>query len=487
MKTVKHVLILLALVIFFQACEKDFGINSSYSESYTPSGDKFEFIEENPFIETDTQNVSTFSIDADGASYSIMRKYLTEKNQKPPKDAVRTEEFINYFTFNYENPTGEHPISLNGEVAQCPWDDTHKLIRIGIKGKSIPTTEVPATNFVYLIDVSGSMSQDDKLPLLKSAFKLFVDQMRSQDRIAIVTYAGADKVALESTSGDKKSDIKKAIDKLDAGGSTAGSKGVTRAYEIALTNYIKNGNNRVILASDGDFNVGITSLDELVKLIEEKRQSGIYLTTLGVGLGNLTDAVMEKLADNGNGNYEYIDNLEQAKKVFIYEKERFVTVAKDVKVQINFNKDLVKSYRLIGYENRVLQNNDFTNDKKDAGDIGAGQTITALYEIEPRPSSLSLRDVPTFSIDFRYKKPDADISLPLALDIKDSERIFSQSSENMRFAASISGYALLLRDSKFKGSLTYNKVLQWANGAMSFDPNGYRKAFVELVKKAQSK
>lgn len=450
---------------------------------YVPSaaaGENYNEIIENPFILVEEEPTSTFSIDADGASFSNVRRFLN-KNQLPPKDAIRTEELVNYFNYDYGPAAGGHPIALNGEVSGCPWAPEHRLVRIGIKGKDIQ--QLPPSNIVLLIDVSGSMSDPDKLPLLRESFKLFVDELSGEDRLAIVTYAGQAGVLLPSTPGSRKAEIKSAIDKLGAGGSTAGAQGIVTAYEIAQANFIQGGNNRVILGTDGDFNVGPSSQEELVGLIEEKRELGIFLTVLGVGTGNLNDAMLEQVADNGNGTYEYIDNLEQARKVFIYEFGKFYTVAKDVKVQVDFNPSVVHAYRLIGYENRLLENEDFENDQKDAGEIGSGQTITALYEIIPATGGGTL-NVPTFSIDFRYKLPDEDTSIPLNMEILDEGHTFGQASENMRFAASVASFGLLLRDSEYKGETSYEKIRQWAGGATGFDPFGFRQEFLELVQKA---
>jgi Ca-activated chloride channel family protein len=359
----------------------------------------------------------------------------------------------------------------------------HKLIRIGIKGKSIAKAQYPLANFVLLIDVSGSMVSEDKLALLKSGFINFVNQMRPDDKLAIVTYSGYYSVALESTPGTQKDKIIKAIKDLGAGGSTNGSGGIREAYEIAEKNFIPNGNNRVIMGTDGDFNVGITSTDDLVKLIEEQREKGIFLTTLGVGNDNLNDAMMEKIANKGNGNYEYLDNHDELNKVFVDDYSKFLTVAKDVKVQVTFNKNVVKNYRLIGYENRVMESKSFTDDQADAGEIGAGQTITAIYEIEPKGGAHATTEA-TFTIHFRYKRPEAATSIPIDLDIYDSGHDFAASSENMRFAASVAAFGLYLRKSPYKGNMTLAQIKSWAAGAVSFDPNGYRAKHLKLLEKA---
>jgi Ca-activated chloride channel homolog len=444
------------------------------------SGEGYNEIVENPFVLTTEEPTSTFSIDADGASYSNVRRFL-EDGQLPPKDAVRTEELINYFHYDYAEPTGNHPISLEGEISVCPWEPSHKLMRIGIKGQHLTT--LPACNFVFLIDCSGSMNSNDKIGLLKDAFKLFTDQLRAEDRISLVTYAGGAGVVLPSTPGDQKQIIKNAISKLNAAGSTNGAGGIHKAYEQAVANLIAEGNNRVILATDGDFNVGVSSQDELVTLIEEKRESGVFLSVLGVGTGNLQDGKMEQLADNGNGTYEYIDDMEQAEKVFVYEFGKFFTVAKDVKIQVKFNPEMVAQYRLIGYENRVLENEEFEDDTKDAGEIGSNQTVTALYELVMIPSPSLNQEA--FNIEFRYKLPGEDVSNQFNLSIPDSNKSFEQASENMRFATTVAGYGLQLRDSQYKGTLTWDKLIAWAENAIGDDPLGWRTEFVQWVKKAK--
>jgi len=441
---------------------------------------KFDSIVENPFVQTEVEPTSTFSIDADGGSYALVRRLIGNRNLSTYREAIRTEELINYFTYDYPNPTGNDPIAVNGEVSECPWQAGHKLIRIGIKGKSVERQQYPLANFVLLIDVSGSMSSDDKLDLLKTGFIEFVQQMRPQDRVAIVKYAGAVGLHLESTPGTEKDKIIDAIKSLGASGSTNGAAGIKLAYEIAEKNFIQGGNNRVILGTDGDFNVGITSTEELVKLIEEKREKGVFLTSLGVGADNLNEAMMEKVANHGNGNYEYIDSKEEMTKVFVDEYNKFLTVAKDVKVQVTFNKDLVEEYRLIGYENRKLKNQDFTDDKKDAGEIGAGQTITAIYEIKPRHNP-NFKTIPSFTINFRYKFPTGAESQPMSLDIFDNGKTFTGASENLRFAASLAAMGMYLRDSRYKGNVTLDQIQQWSQSAKTFDPNGYRQKHLSLL------
>lgn len=476
-------LVAVSVLTLFASCGKhDMGYSS---DNIALPGDTYAETEENSFIKVADKPVSTFSIDADGASYSNVRRFLMKDNQLPPKGAVRTEELINYFQLDYPFDNPAHPVSINGEVSECPWNDAHKLIRIGLKGKPIPKDQLPASNFVFLIDVSGSMESEDKLELLKNGFKYFVDQMSSEDKVAIVTYAGDAGVILTSTPGTKKEEIKNAIDKLGSGGSTAGAKGIITAYEIAQENLIEGGNNRIIIGTDGDFNVGPSSQEELVKLIEEKREMGIYITVLGVGRGNLNDASLEQIADNGNGTYEYIDNLEQLRKVFIYDYNKFFTVAKDVKVQVEFNPENVESYRLIGYENRVLNKEDFKDDKKDAGEIGADQNITALYEIVPN-NNPEFKSVKTFKIDFRYKMPDATESIQMSLDIFDQGKTFEQSSDFMKFTASVASFSMLVTNSQYKGDSNYDAVSGWLNTTHLNDRHGFMSEFKDIVAKAKS-
>ena len=413
-----------------------------------------------------------------------MRRFIQQDNQLPPKGAVRTEELINYFNLDYEYSDPTHPIALNGEVSRCPWNTSNKLIRIGMKGKPIPQNDLQSSNFVFLIDVSGSMGGEDKLELLKNGFKYFVDELESTDKVAIVTYAGSSEVVLESTSGDNKTTIKQAIDGLGSGGSTAGAEGIITAYEIAQQNFIEGGNNRIIIGTDGDFNVGPSSQEELVTLIETERDLGIFLTVLGVGRGNLNDAALEQIANNGNGTFEYIDNLEQLRKVFIYEYSKFFTVAKDVKVQVEFNSYSVEAYRLIGYENRLLNQEDFEDDNEDAGEIGANQNITVLYEIIPK-SNPNFRFVPTFTIDFRYKKPDSDNSIPLDLEIFDEGKSFNEATDFMKFTAGIASFSMLITNSQYKGSSDYDEILNWIDNVNLNDEHGFKSEFRDIVEKAE--
>ena len=448
------------------------------------SGDVYTENEENPFVEVAQTPVSTFSIDADGASYSNIRRFLTVDKKLPPKGAVRTEELINYFELDYELTHPAHPISLNGEVSGSPWDESNRLIRIGLKGKKIPAEELPTSNFVFLIDVSGSMGSEDKLDLLKNGFNYFVDEMSAEDRVAIVTYAGSADIVLESTLGSEKETIKNAINSLGSSGSTAGAQGIITAYEIAQQYQVASGNNRIVIGTDGDFNVGPSSQEELVNLIKEKRELGIFLTVLGVGRGNLKDAALEQIADSGNGTYEYIDSLEQLRKVFIYDYNKFFTVAKDVKIQVKFNPENVKAYRLVGYENRRLNQEDFTDDSKDAGEMGSNQNITALYEIVPseNPNNAS---IPAFTIDFRYKLSDADASTPLELEIFDNGNTFNQSSDFMKFTAAAASFGMLLSDSQYKGASSYDSIISWLDSTSLKDEHGFKAQFRHLVKTAK--
>ena len=443
--------------------------------------------------------LSTFSIDVDAASYSNIRRFLNN-GQKPPKDAVRIEEMVNYFNYDYKSPRGEHPFSVNTEVSQAPWDTAHKLVHIGIQGKEIATENLPASNLVFLLDVSGSMNAPNKLPLLKSAFSLLVDQLREQDRVSIIVYAGAAGVVLQPTSGDNKTEILNALNNLQAGGSTAGGQGIKLAYNIARENFVKGGNNRIVLATDGDFNIGVSSNAEMERLIEKERESGVFLTVLGFGMGNYKDSKMEILADKGNGNYAYIDNILEAKKVLVSEfGGTMFTIAKDVKIQVEFNPEKVQAYRLIGYENRKLNDEDFNDDKKDAGELGAGHTVTALYEIIPVGVDEGAGSIDPLkyqktkkqakgdfggelmTVKLRYKEPDGNKSKLLSTTIRDSDNDIGQSSNNFRWAAAVAEFGMLLRDSEFKGNSNYLQVVSLAESAKGEDKNGYRNEFLRMV------
>ncbi len=464
------------------------------------STEEYDLIVDNEFKEALTNPLSTFSVDVDRASYANVRRFLTG-NQLPPKDAVRIEEMVNYFHYNYPKPSGNDPFSITMELGKCYWNDAHYLVQIALKGKEPEEATLPQSNLVFLIDVSGSMEDPNKLPLLKSAFKVLMDNLRATDKVAIVVYAGAAGVALQPTSCSEKDKIIAAFDALKAGGSTSGGEGIVAAYKLAKDNFISGGNNRVILATDGDFNVGVSSDAELVRMIEEKRKDGIFLTVLGFGMGNYKDSKMEKLADAGNGNYAYIDNILEAKKVLGKElMGTLYTIAKDVKIQVEFNPAQVKAYRLVGYENRMLAKEDFNDDTKDAGDIGAGHTVTAFYEIIPASSDEA---VPTTDklefqntdvvkseymmvVKLRYKEPDGNESKLITQRIKQNDIKASQLSENFKFAASVVELGLLLRDSKFKANASYKHVVELAKESKGTDDDGYRSEFIRLVEIAQS-
>lgn len=457
-----------------------------------PTNEEYKKIVENPMKDAVKNPISTFSIDVDKASYSNVRRFL-DQNQKPVPDAVRLEEMINYFTYNYQKPTDGTPFSINMESQTCPWNAKNKLVLIGLQGKTIQQQEIPANNLVFLIDVSGSMSDANKLPLIKEAFTELVVKLRPQDRISIVTYASSTGVVLEPTAGSDKAKILSAIYNLSSGGSTAGGAGITLAYEAAKASFIKGGNNRVILATDGDFNVGASSDEEMVKLIESKRNDGIFLSVLGFGMGNYKDSKMEQIADAGNGNYAYIDTYDEAKKVFGVDLwGTLVTIAKDVKIQVEFNPATVASYRLIGYEDRMLETEDFENDKKDAGEIGAGHTVTALYEITLQETPITTNDTKyikqTFTnssdlmtVNIRYKEPNENVS---KLITKTVQKDNIPTNENIKLAASVAQFGMLLRGSEYSGSSTFNQILQTVKNIEINDENGYRKELVELVEKA---
>lgn len=455
-------------------------------------------IDDNPFHRTATAPLSTFSSDVDTASYSNLRRFLTE-GRRPPKDAVRIEEMINYFSYDLPAPRGNDPFSITTEVSASPWSAKHQLVRVSLAAPAIDDRQVPARNLVFLLDVSGSMSDPQKLPLLKQAMNLLVDTLRPEDKISIAVYAGASGVALEPTSGKEKDKIRQAIFALEAGGSTNGAAGIQLAYNMAEAHRIKNGINRVILATDGDFNVGTTSEGELTRLIEKERERGIFLTVLGFGMGNLKDSTMEKLADRGNGNYGYIDSLFEARKILVKEAgATLVTVAKDVKLQIEFNPGKVAGYRLIGYENRLLRDEDFNDDKKDAGDIGAGHTVTALYEIVPAgvevPSAkvddLKYQNKPTpsagaasselLTVKVRYKEPSGQASKLLSKPVKAED--LKAASSDFQWATAIAGFGMLLRDSPHKGTLSWKQVEAMAAASVGKDVDGYRKQALEMIK-----
>ncbi len=458
----------------------------------------YDRIYENQFLEVAQNPLSTFSIDVDTASYSNIRRFLNG-NTLPPEDAVRIEEMVNYFSYDYPKPKGDEPFSITIKGAKCPWNEDHQLALIGLQGKTLDVKEIPPSNLVFLIDVSGSMQDHNKLSLLKSAFKLMVNQLSEKEKVAIVVYAGAAGLVLEATSGSNKQKILDAIDSLSAGGSTAGGQGIRLAYETAQENFIKGGNNRVILATDGDFNVGISSDGELTRLIEEKRKEGIFLTILGFGMGNYKDSKMEKLADKGNGNYYYLDTFNEAQKVLVQELgSTLFAIAKDVKIQIEFNPSAVKAYRLIGYENRILAKEDFHDDTKDAGELGAGHSVTALYEIVPADSKEEFSNVDELkyqqtkavsssdlmTVKLRYKDPDADKSKFIAQSIK-KEEVTVAPEGDFAFAAAVAEFGLLLRNSEFKKNASYEHVLKIVRDSLGEDSFGYRSELMDLVKKAK--
>ena len=467
--------------------------------SIEPNQEDYELFVENPFTSPKSEPLSTFSIDVDNASYTNVRRFINQ-GQTVPKDAVRVEEMVNFFKYNYEKPTGNHPFAIATEYGDCPWNEKHKLVKIGLQGKEIPNDKLPNSNFVFLIDVSGSMNSQNKLPLLKESMKVLVNQLRKNDKVAIVVYAGAAGMVLPPTSGDEKETIIKALDKLSAGGSTAGGAGIELAYKIAAENFIKGGNNRVILATDGDFNVGASSNKDMETLIEEKRKSGVFLTCLGYGMGNYKDSKMEILANKGNGNYAYIDNIQEANRFLGKEfKGSMFAIAKDVKIQIEFNPKHVQSYRLIGYENRKLRPEDFKNDAIDAGELGSGHTVTALYEIIPTGvESTFNQDIADLkyseikiapkdysdelaTIKFRYKKPDGEKSIEIVETIKNNVISLAKTSEDFKFSAAVAWFGLKLRDSKLVTNKTSKDIKALALQGKSKDEDGYRSEFIRLV------
>lgn len=461
--------------------------------------EQYDEFEENKFVKTTEEAVSTFGIDVDAAGYSNMRRYISN-GFLPPKDAVKLEEMINYFTYKLPEPKNNRPFAVTTELGKCPWNEKNQLFQICMKGKSIPQEDFPASNLVFLIDVSGSMDEPNKLPLLKQGFKMLVKNLREKDKVSIVVYAGAAGLVLPTTSGKNKEKILEAIDNLNAGGSTAGGEGIMLAYDTAKKNFIKGGNNRIILATDGDFNVGVSDDDALIRLVEEKRKTGVFISVLGFGEGNLQASKMEKIADNGNGNYSYIDQILEAKKVLVSEMGGTLhTIAKDVKLQLEFNPKQVKSYRLLGYENRMLATEDFENDLKDAGDLGSGHTIVALYEIVPadgeKEAKSQLKYQSTvFSDDeelqkelltlkFRYKEPDGEKSKLLTYVIK--KKLKENMSENFRFASAVAEFGLLIRDSEYKGDASFDSLIERAQKGKGEDLKGYRAEFIQLAEKGQ--
>ena len=496
MKKISIILAVAALAAGAVSCSKaDYGYEGFYDmnggiyanedgQEEPQPGDSFNEIKENEFVATATQPVSTFSVDADGATYAYMRRCIREGKAQPPKNSVRIEEYLNYFTFDYPDPTGSETVAINAELGECPWNAQHKLLRLGLKGKSLQDSEIPDANYILLIDVSGSMNGPDRLDLVKKGLTAMIDYMKPTDRIAIITYSGSVQKLLESTLVSNAASIKKAIKGLVASGSTAGGAAMKMAYEEAAAHYVKGGNNRIIMCTDGDFNVGVSSTTALVEMVESYLDKGIYLSIMGFGAGNYQDSRMEELSNHGNGTYTYVDSEEEMMKVFVTERSHFYSVANDTKCQITFDSTAVKGYRLIGYENRVMNNEDFENDKKDAGEIGAGQTVTALYEIVPgrnfTASTAALR------FDVRYKKALGEESRPLSLDVavpamNANGRFEAPASENMLFASGVAALGLCFRDSKYAGDANIEMAKELVDSGRTFDPGNFRKQLSELI------
>ncbi|MBT7727536.1 MAG: VWA domain-containing protein [Planctomycetaceae bacterium] len=473
---------------------------------FRSNGETYAAITENPLRDPIREPLSTFSVDVDTASYANVRRFLNS-GRRPPRNAVRIEELVNYFSYDDPAPTGDDPFAVSLEAASSPWHADRLVVRIGLKARDIDRRERPAGNLVFLVDVSGSMSAANKLPLVKQSLKMLVRELSANDRISLVTYAGQAGLKLPSTSGDDKEAILQAIDSLSSGGSTHGSAGIELAYEQAMENFVEGGANRVLLATDGDLNVGITSDDALEALIRKKAKSGVFLTVLGFGEGNLQDAKMERVADNGNGLYAYIDGLREARKVLVEQLTgSTITVAKDVKLQVEFNPATVANYRLIGYENRVMAAEDFRDDTKDAGEIGAGHSVTALYEVVPRGVALGRGAEPLkyqqqpeppvltgtdgepsddlLTVKLRWKQPDGSVSSLKEFPLTDRGGVFEEASENLRFASAVASFGMLLRGSKESGGMTYEKIGQIAGNSLGADPGGYRAEFTDLVRKA---
>ncbi len=468
-----------------------------------PDREGYALIQENEFQDVIANPLSTFGIDVDAASYSNVRRFLGE-GRLPPRDAVRIEELVNYFDYDYADPRGPHPFSIATEISVAPWNPAHRLVQVGLQGKRMEQGELPPGNLVFLVDVSGSMESPDKLPLVKRSLGMLVERLRPQDRVSIVVYAGAAGLVLEPTPGSRKDRIMGAIENLQAGGSTAGGEGIVLAYRTARESFIRGGNNRVVLATDGDFNVGVSSDAELVRMIEEKRREGIFLTVLGFGTGNYQDAKMEQLADHGNGNYAYVDGDAEARKVLVREMGgTLLAIAKDVKVQVEFNPARVKAYRLIGYENRRLAAEDFHDDAKDAGELGAGHSVTALYEVVPVGAPTPVRGTgplryqevgprrgtrgsgELMTVKLRYKEPDGETSRLIERPVMDRGLALARATDDFRFAAAVAEWGLLLRQSRFRGEASWAGVLERARGALGHDEHGYRREFVRMVEESR--
>lgn len=469
-------------------------------------GDRYDLIVENPFLAARRSPLSTFSIDVDTASYAKTRTFLLDHHRLPPPDAVRIEELVNYFPYRYSGPEDEHPFAAHVEIAQCPWKPEHRLARIGIKGKELPRNDRPPSNLVFLLDVSGSMNHPNKLPLLKRGMKMLVDQLEENDRVAIVVYAGAAGQVLRSTRGDQKQTILNSLQRLQAGGSTNGGQGIQLAYRLALDNFIPGGTNRVVLCTDGDFNVGTTSDGDLIRMVEKRAKQNILLAVLGFGTGNLNDAMLKQVSNKGNGNYAFIDTDHEARKVLVEQMSgTLVTIAKDVKIQVEFNPQAVTAYRLIGYENRLLAAEDFNDDTKDAGEIGAGHSVTALYEIIPvgvdsdvevasvdplryqtkGHTTEESRSGEVLTLKIRYKPPEEDKSKLLVYAVNDPGQSFSAATPDYEFAAAVASFGMLLRDSEFKGEANFDSVLEIATEGATGDRNGYRTEFLTMVERAR--
>lgn len=461
------------------------------------NNEAYEGTQDPPFKLVTQDALSTFSSDVDTASYSNIRRFLSQEKRLPPKDAVRIEEMINYFNYGYTGPKDEHPVAIHPELTNCPWNPKHKLLRIGVQSRLLSLTEMPPRNFVFLVDSSGSMGQENKLPLLQKSLGMLIDQLTERDRVAIVTYAGDARLVLDATSGDQREKIRAAVQSITSSGSTNGGGGIQMAYDIATKNLIPGGLNRVILGTDGDFNVGISSDGELVKLIEDKRKTGVFLTILGYGMGNLKDGRMEKLAHHGNGHYGYIDSEREARKLFVEQGAALVTVAKDVKFQIEFNPKHVAGYRLIGYANRILAHQDFNDDQKDAGDMGSGHSVTVLYELVPAGAQVEVPGIdplkyqetkPTtasegdewLTIKLRYKDPEAETSKLLSVAVKGAD-FQANPSDNTEFASAVAAFGMLLRDSLHRGVITLSAIAEIAAAGIGPDVGGHRAEFIQLV------
>jgi Ca-activated chloride channel homolog len=484
-------LLLLCLALLMPACNKMDDGQSSPSEMaletpLSPDAKGKDTIIERGFVSTQQEPISTFSVDVDRAAYSLIRSHI-EQGQLPPTDIVRIEEMINYFPYpSYSQPTDAHPMAIHAQVGPCPWAAQHRLVHIGLQARKVEFSQMPPANLVFLVDVSGSMADGNKLPLVKTSLKTLLNQLRENDRVALVTYAGDTRVVLPATPATQKERIRSAIDALGAGGGTNGGSGIELAYEVAKTGFIENGVNRVILATDGDFNIGTSSDTALVQLIEQKRKTGIYLSVLGYGMGNYRDGKMEKITNAGNGNYAYIDTEAEAQKALVTEiGGTLMTVATDAKIQVHFDPTQVESYRLIGYDNRRLNNADFDNDQKDAGDVGAGHTVTALYEIVPKSPVTSAQASPCLTVSVRYKPTVNAASILMNHAVIDQGHNLAQTSDDFRFSAAVAAFGLILRQSAYRGEANYDMVLELVSKATTTDPEGYRQQFIALVERAK--